>query len=90
MPHLSGELIDAMLELCTDELDAVGVRVRALPEPLLCVLHVRAREVVERRIAAGRFKASGLLTDENLHVRWLDDPDPRALVNINSPTDLSR
>lgn len=90
MPHLSGELIDSILALRDDGIDAVGVRANGLPEPLLCLVHTRVRDVVERRIAAGRFKASGLLTDENLHVRWLEDPDPHALVNINSPTDLSR
>jgi molybdopterin-guanine dinucleotide biosynthesis protein A len=89
MPHLTGALIDALLALRSD-VDAVGVRANGLPEPLLCVLHARVRDVVEPRLAGGRFKASGLLTDEQLRVRWLDDPDPAALVNINSPTDLSR
>ena len=88
MPHLTGELIDALLARRGDALDAVGVRVRALPEPLLCVVHARARAAVERRLAAGRFKASGLLTGEGLRVAWLDDPEPRALININSPADL--
>jgi molybdopterin-guanine dinucleotide biosynthesis protein A len=88
MPYLTGELIDAMLALRGDGVDAVGVRVCGLPEPLLCLLHVCVRDVVEARVAAHRFKASGLLTDEPLRVRWLDDPDPHALVNINSPSDL--
>jgi molybdopterin-guanine dinucleotide biosynthesis protein A len=59
-----------------------------LPEPLLCVLHRRVLPVLERRLAAGRFKASGLLTDEGLRVAWIDDADPRALRNVNSPGDL--
>jgi molybdenum cofactor guanylyltransferase len=86
MPHVDGALIDRMLEVRAG--DAVGVRVAALPEPLLCLLHRRVLPVVERRIEAGHYKASGLLTDEGLAVRWLDDADPVALRNVNSPEDL--
>jgi molybdopterin-guanine dinucleotide biosynthesis protein A len=71
----------------SDELDAVGVRVNGLPEPLLCVLHTRVLPVIERALAAGRFKASRILTDDGLRVRWLD-ADPDAVRNINSPEDL--
>jgi molybdenum cofactor guanylyltransferase len=98
MPHLSRGLVEQMFALVSNEvvaseagpgmIDAVGVRVRGLPEPLLSVLHVRVRPIVERRLSAQHFKASGILTDEGLRVAWLDDPDPRALVNINSPADL--
>jgi molybdopterin-guanine dinucleotide biosynthesis protein A len=69
-------------------LDAVGVKSRGLPEPLLCVLHRRVLPVVAARISGGRYKASGLLTDEGLRVAWIDHADPRALRNVNSPEDL--
>jgi molybdenum cofactor guanylyltransferase len=89
MPHLDGALLDRMLELrAVDAVDAVGVRVAGLPEPLLCILHRRVLAVVERRVCAGRYKASGLLTDEGLTVTWIDDADPAALRNVNSPEDL--
>lgn len=88
MPYLTSELIAAMLARVAPDVDAVGVRVRARPEPLLCVLHTRTLVAIERRLATQRFKASGLLTDEGLRVAWLDDPDPRALVNLNTPDDL--
>ena len=88
MPYITGELISAMLARVAPDLDAVGVRTRDRPEPLLCVLHTRTRDVIERRLAARHLKASGLLTDEGLRVAWLDDPDPRALVNLNTPDDL--
>jgi molybdopterin-guanine dinucleotide biosynthesis protein A len=88
MPHLTGELLDALLALRRDDVDAVCVRERGLPEPLVSVLHTRVREVVERRLAAGLFKASALFTDENLAVAWLDDPEPAALRSINAPEDL--
>jgi molybdenum cofactor guanylyltransferase len=71
----------------SDELDAVGVRVNGLPEPLLSVLNVRVLAVIERALKAGRFKASRILTDEGLRVEWLE-ADPEAVRNINSPEDL--
>src|SRR4051812_38952151 len=42
MPGLSGELIDDLVAV-DDAHDAIGVRAGALPEPLLCTLHVRVR-----------------------------------------------
>lgn len=100
MPHITGDLLDRMSveanpytsspddDLVGRPLSAVGVRSGGLPEPLLCVLHRRVLPVVERRIAAGRYKASGLLTDEGLRVTWIDAADPAALRNVNSPEDL--
>jgi molybdopterin-guanine dinucleotide biosynthesis protein A len=97
MPYLSGPLVDLMLAARRDDIDAVGVRVGPLPEPLLCVLHTRLSATVEQTVAAGRFKASGVLTDGAVRVGWIDepalraiDPDLRSLVNINEPEDLRR
>ena len=87
--HVASAAADPMVSGARG-LDAVGVRVNALPEPLVCVLHRRTLPVVERRIAARRFKASGLLTDEGLRVTWIDWADAAALQNINSPEDLAR
>lgn len=88
MPRITGELVDALLALAREPAQAVCARQGGLPEPLASVLHVECRAAVERRLAAGRRKASGLYTDEGLAVAWLDDPDPRALVNVNEPRDL--
>ena len=91
MPFIDGALIDMMIAKMGSDpisIDAVGVRSRGLPEPLLCVLHRRVLPVLERRIAAGRYKASGLLTDEGLRVVWVD-ADPKAVRNLNSPEDLA-
>jgi len=88
MPYLTGTVIDALLAARAPELDAVGLRLNDLPEPLCCLLQVRTLAAVERRLAAGRFKASGLLTDEGLAVLWLTNADPAALRNLNSPADL--
>ena len=91
MPYITGRLIDQLLGGLGDSVapsDAVGIRRGRLAEPLVCVLHVRVLPVVVERIAAGRYKASGLLTDEGLAVRWIEDADPAALRNVNSPEDL--
>lgn len=94
MPYLTSDLIEALI-YATDEtaepIDAVGVKsANGLPEPLLCALNVRIRPIVEARLAAKRYKASGLFTDEGLTVRWLTDAPGAALRNINSPEDLVR
>jgi molybdopterin-guanine dinucleotide biosynthesis protein A len=97
MPYLDPAIIDLMIAGRRDDVDAIGLRVGDLPEPLLCVLHTRTRTAVERRLAARRFKASGLLTDEDLRVRWIEeaelraiDPELTGLVNVNQPEDLRR
>jgi molybdopterin-guanine dinucleotide biosynthesis protein A len=95
MPHITGALIDRMIGIAVgsvdprahDSLDAVGIRIDGLPEPLVCVLHERVLPIVERRIAAREYKASRLLTDE-LRVHWIDDVDRDWVRNVNSPEDL--
>ncbi len=89
MPYVSGELVEMLLGRA-DGIDAVGIRLAGLPEPLVCVLRRDVLPVVERRIASGDYKASRLLTDAGLRVRWIDDADPAALRNVNSPEDLGR
>ena len=95
MPYVTSEVIAALLDRCGDQIDAVAPMVNGLPEPLLAVWSPRAGLAAARRLAAGRFKTSGLLTDEGLRVAWLDeaalraiDPALRCLVNVNRPEDL--
>lgn len=96
MPHLSAALVTLLIARADPAVDAVGIRIGALPEPLLCLLRVAvARPVVEARLAAGRLKASRLLTEGELRVAWVDeaalravDPDLRTLHNVNVPEDL--
>jgi len=98
MPHLSAPVLGLLLGAAGADVEAVAVRIGALPEPLLCLYQVAAvRPRVEARLAAGRLKASALLTDAGLVVAWVDDaqlraidPDLRALTNINTPADLPR
>jgi molybdopterin-guanine dinucleotide biosynthesis protein A len=88
MPYITGELVDSLVALAGADVDAACVRERGLPEPLVSIVHARVLPVIESRLAAGRFKASAIFTDEDLRVAWLDDPDPRALASINTPEDL--
>lgn len=89
MPHLDGALVDRMARAARDEVDAVGIRVDGLPEPLFCLLRTApARAVLERRLAEGKHKASDLLTSAGLRVAWIEDVDRAALTNINTPDDL--
>ena len=98
MPYINEPLIDQLIDRAhasfdphaADSVDAVGIRIDGLPEPLVCVLHTRILPAVERRIAAGDYKASRLLTDEKLRVDWIDDADRQTLRNVNSPEDLRR
>jgi molybdopterin-guanine dinucleotide biosynthesis protein A len=88
MPYLTGDVVDALLAARRADVDAVCARAGGLAEPLLCVLHARVHAVLARRLAAAQYKASGLFTEEDLAVAWVDVADPGALHNINSPEDL--
>jgi molybdenum cofactor guanylyltransferase len=96
MPHVHRAFIDVVLSHAGAEADAVGIRIGSLPEPLCTMLRVAVwRPIVTARIASRRLKASWLLTDEEVHVRWIEEPelraiDPtlRALYNVNVPEDL--
>jgi molybdopterin-guanine dinucleotide biosynthesis protein A len=96
MPHIHRPLIELVLSRAGAECDAVGIRIGGLPEPLCTALRVVAwRPRVAARIAARRLKASALLTDEQVRVRWIEeaelreiDPLLRALHNVNAPDDL--
>jgi molybdopterin-guanine dinucleotide biosynthesis protein A len=96
MPYLHRAFVDLVLSQADSECDAVGIRIGGLAEPLCTVMRVAAwRSIVDARIAARRLKASALLTDEDVRVRWIEeaavraiDPDLRALHNVNAPEDL--
>jgi len=95
MPHVSGAVLDLMLDAASDLDEAVAFRLHGLPEPLVCMLSRRAAPAVERRLQVRRNKVAGLFTEERLHVKWIDEPavravDPtlRAFFNVNEPEDL--
>jgi molybdopterin-guanine dinucleotide biosynthesis protein A len=89
MPNVTRALVDRMLSRTRDDLDAVGIRIDGLPEPLACVLRVSScTQIVQERLTARALKASRLLTDAELRVDWIDDVPRRALFNVNEPEDL--
>jgi molybdopterin-guanine dinucleotide biosynthesis protein A len=96
MPHVHRAFIELVLSRGDAESDAVGIRIGSLPEPLCTMLRVAVwRPIVTDRIAKRRLKASSLLTDEEVRVRWIEetevraiDPALRALHNVNVPADL--
>jgi molybdenum cofactor guanylyltransferase len=96
MPHVHRAFIELVLARADPASDAVGIRIGGLPEPLCTLLRVAVwQPIVTRRIASRRLKASSLLTDEAVRVRWIEEPDVRAvdpqlraLHNVNAPGDL--
>jgi molybdopterin-guanine dinucleotide biosynthesis protein A len=96
LPRLDGRLVDLLISSCGPDVDAVAPRVRGLPEPLLACYAASAAPAAQARLAGGRRKTSGLLTDEGLRVRWLDEPALRAadpelasFSDIDTPEDLA-
>ncbi|MBV8761182.1 MAG: molybdenum cofactor guanylyltransferase [Deltaproteobacteria bacterium] len=95
MPHLSGAVLDLALDAASELDQAVAFRLHGLPEPLVCMLSRRAAPAVERRLQVRRNKVAGLLTEERLHVRWIEesavravDPELGSFCNVNEPEDL--
>ncbi len=86
MPYLTPALIDSLIANRSPEVDAVGVRIAERTEPLCSLWSVRARAQVERSLAAGQWSVGRVL--EDLSTRWVTDADPRALRNLNSPSDF--
>ena len=92
MPDVRGEVLDALLAARAPDVDAVVPRVHGYPEPLLALYALTAAAPIARALADGRRKTQAILAE--LRVRWLDEPDLRALDpdlasfrNINAPTD---
>jgi molybdopterin-guanine dinucleotide biosynthesis protein A len=89
MPYITAAFIDRLLSRTANDIDAVGVRLAGLPEPLVCLLRVSVYlPLVQARLERGDLKASRLLTEGEGRVAWLDEHDARAFFNVNVPTDL--
>ncbi len=96
MPGINGPLIELLLAHGDAEADAVAIRIGDRAEPLCAAYRVAVwAAIVTGRIATRQLRASALLTDEPVRVRWIDeaavrrlDPALRALRNVNAPGDL--
>ncbi len=97
MPFLDGRIIDLLLSRRGPGIDAVVPFVGELPEPLFALYGRPCLPVLERRLKAGQYRASGLALDEALTVARVGESDLRAidpeltfLTNVNTPADLMR
>jgi molybdenum cofactor guanylyltransferase len=97
LPGLSPAVVELLICAVTDDADAIVPRVGGLPEPLLAVYGDRTLAAARSRLAAHRRKASGLVTDEGLRIRWIEeaelrsvDPDLRCLADLDTPEDVRR
>jgi molybdenum cofactor guanylyltransferase len=94
LPFLSPALLTALRDQVS-EADALAPRPGGRAEPLCARYAVRARAVIDARLADGRLALHDLLTE--LATVWMDDAalavlDPGGLsfVNLNTPDDLRR
>jgi molybdopterin-guanine dinucleotide biosynthesis protein A len=88
MPDITGALVDRILAARNPAVDAVGVRVDGVVEPLIGVMRVATARAQIARLAASSVHKAGRFWDAPLRIAWIDDADPRALRNVNSPADL--
>jgi molybdopterin-guanine dinucleotide biosynthesis protein A len=58
-----------------------------LPEPLCAIYRPEAREIIDSFVAEGRNCPRKILINSNTHL--LQQPNPAALHNINTPEDLA-
>ena len=94
MPFLDGRLLRALIELASEEWDAVAPQVRDEPETLHTVYQRRCLTTAMHMLQAGDYKLTRLL--DRLHVRRVTlkeiraiDPDLMSLCNINTPGELA-
>lgn len=95
MPFLNGRLLRALIELATEEWDAVAPALRDEPETLHTVYHRRCLPTATRMLRAGDLRLARLL--ERLRVRAVSshevfalDPDLASCSNINTPEELAQ
>lgn len=58
-----------------------------LPEPLCAIYRPEARDIIDSFVAAGRNCPRKILINSNTHL--LQQPNPTALHNVNTPDDLA-
>jgi molybdopterin-guanine dinucleotide biosynthesis protein A len=89
MPYITAAVIERLVSRTSADIDAVGVKLAGLPEPLVCVLRVSVfLPLAQSRLARGDLKASRILTEGEARVAWLDEDDARPFFNVNVPEDL--
>ena len=89
LPFLDPRTLDALIAGRAPDADATAFRSShdGLPEPLCAIYEPRAREKIAAHIAGGRNCPRKFLINAN--TRLLDQPDPRALDNVNTVDEYS-
>jgi molybdopterin-guanine dinucleotide biosynthesis protein A len=84
LPFLDAHTLDTLLLARDPGFDATAFRSShdGLPEPLCAIYEPRARAALDAQIAAGRNCPRKFLI--NAHTQLLDQPNPRALDNVNT------
>jgi len=84
LPFLDAHTLDTLLLARDPGFDATAFRSShdGLPEPLCAIYEPRARAALDAQVAAGRSCPRKFLI--NAHTQILDQPNPRALDNVNT------
>jgi molybdopterin-guanine dinucleotide biosynthesis protein A len=84
LPFLDAATLDHLTASRAADLDATAFRSShdGLPEPLCAIYEPRARDKMAAQVASGRNCPRKFLI--NGHVRLLEQPNPRALDNVNT------
>ncbi len=84
LPFLDARTLDVLIASRDIEAEATAYRSAhdGLPEPLCAIYEPRARDAIAAHVAAGRMCPRKFLI--NARTRLLDQPDPRALDNVNT------
>jgi molybdopterin-guanine dinucleotide biosynthesis protein A len=90
LPFLDAATLDTLLLARDPNFDATAYRSShdGLPEPLCAIYEPSAREALLAQIAAGRNCPRKFLI--NAHTQLLDQPNPRALDNVNTVEEYER
>jgi molybdopterin-guanine dinucleotide biosynthesis protein A len=90
LPFLDAATLDTLLLARDPSFDATAYRSShdGLPEPLCAIYEPRSRPALNAQIAAGRNCPRKFLI--NAHTQLLDQPNPRALDNVNTVAEYER
>jgi molybdenum cofactor guanylyltransferase len=90
LPFLDAQTLDTLLLARDPGFDATAYRSShdGLPEPLCAIYEPRARAGINAQIAAGRNCPRKFLI--NAHTQLLDQPNPRALDNVNTVAEYEK
>ncbi|HEY6124362.1 MAG TPA: NTP transferase domain-containing protein [Steroidobacteraceae bacterium] len=84
LPFLDAQTLDTLLLARDPKFDATAFRSShdGLPEPLCAIYEPQSRKALDAQIAAGRNCPRKFLI--NAHTQLLEQPNPRALDNVNT------